>query len=87
MEENTPSSFQLCEPDMARILSGYAVREQILGLLLNTNKSDAIGACVAFLIHAAEHHPDILRITLSQTMAGDDGRLVRMIDVITQRVK
>lgn len=71
--------FELGEQDMHRILSGFAVREEILGLLCRTTPvSDAIGVCAAFLALAGEVYPDQVRAALDSTVTAQDGRQHRV---------
>lgn len=73
------AQFTLGEPDMRRILSGFAVREEILGLLCRTTPvSDAIGVCAAFLALAGEVYPDQVRVALDSTVTAQDGRQHRV---------
>lgn len=78
------SVLVLSEPDVKRILHGFAVREQILGLLCNAPRGDAIGAAVAFLVEAAKQDPAQMRAVLQSVVDGSDGTPVRIVEVLTR---
>lgn len=78
-----PARFQFSEPDMKRILSGFAVREELLRLLSNSPRGDALGAALAFIVHAAQQDPGQLRSVLNSPI-NHNGQPARILDVITQ---
>jgi len=45
-------------------MRAFAEREQLIQMLVEADRSDAIGAAVSFLLHAAEQEPDVVRAVL-----------------------
>lgn len=75
--------FELGTPDVKRILAGFAIREEIIGLLVNAPQSDAIGAALSYLVVAAQRDPGQVRAVLNSTMPDIHGIPRRIKDHLT----
>lgn len=64
------------------LLQAFAEREALLKILVDADRSDAVGSAVAFLLHAAEQEPDVLKQVLRAHVerSGAPGRDI--IDVL-----
>lgn len=74
------SSGQL---DVQRTLTRFAVRDELIAMLINAPRSDAIGAGLAVLLQAAQDDPGQLRAVLCHAV-DHNGQRTRIVDVLTQ---
>lgn len=63
-------------------LQAAAEREQMLKLLCEADRGDAVGAALAFLLHAADRDPDVLRRVLRAHVEREGRRGCEVIDVL-----
>lgn len=73
--------------DPKSVLHRFAVREEMLQLLCNAPRGDAIGAALAFLLHAADTDPGQLRAVLNSTVDRPGQPPTRIVDALTRRAR
>lgn len=83
LTETKVARFELGTPDVNRILAGFAIREEIIGLLVNAPQGDAIGAALAYLVIAARRDPGQVRAVLQSTMPDAQGVPRRIKDLLS----
>lgn len=78
---------QFDSSDMKNVLNGFANREMLLRMLQSADVGDAVGSCLAYLLHMVDTNPQVLKQVLRSRITKPgrpDGDIIDILNRVSK---
>lgn len=73
--------------DVKKVLNGFANREMLLKMLQSADVGDAVGSCLAYLLHMVDTNPQVLKTVLRSRISKPgrpDGDIIDILNRVSK---